>query len=98
MNDRTFKKEMKRIIKVISNGKEPDITSDFSYECLGTCVDDGYIIGYKVDRNANGNIVCDVSTPKVTLKGLSFIAPNIDWPQVISLLVAITAVIISVFK
>jgi len=90
---RAYKKEMKRIIVTVKNNQTVNVDSDFTAECLGTCIRRGYIVGYCAKRNANGDYLFDVVNPKVTLEGLDYISMKINWTYVISLIALIVSIL-----
>jgi len=94
-NAKSFNKEMKRIIRLVRDNKPIGKLSDESIECLGTCIQDGYIIGVELERNAAGNLVGGINNPKATNKGLCFIAPRIDWHKIATLVMSGIALLIS---
>lgn len=100
MISKDWKKEMRRIIKIINQGDENlDITNNFTAECLATCIDKEYIIGYSYDRNALGNPMFDHINPKVTQEGMLFIenkSPNRS--ANIAIIISVFALLISLLS
>ena len=104
-NSRDYTKNMKRIICCIRDGEKISAEpNEWGMEFLNACIENGYVTGYSLDRNANGNLVGSVTNPKVTLKGFYFLNEKLReqlkfWiPIAISNAIAVAALIVAILK
>lgn len=65
---------MRKILKDISRGEEPDLESDISRECMFECVNRKFVTGVHADRSATNDCFIDISEkPFVTYDGIQFL-------------------------
>lgn len=73
-NKFNYEKSMSRVIREIRDGEDILIGKDpWAGEYLETCMICGYVTGYSLARNGNGDVIGQKVNPRVTLKGFDFL-------------------------
>ena len=96
---RRLEKTMKNVLQliVVGDSEALSITEEQSF-ALNECYKKEYVVGVFPAIMANGNVVFDITKPQVTLAGLQFLYPYINWKFYIPTIIAAIETVVLIWQ
>lgn len=100
MTKRKMYKEMRKILKHVENGGDPDYTTSQESDPWGECVKRGFLnVSSDSGRDESGIWHIELLNHNITPNGIEWLyAPNADRKSTLAILVSVAALIVSVLS
>lgn len=100
MTKRKMYKEMRKILRYVENGGDPDFTTSQESDFWGECVKRGFLnVSPDSGCDDNGIWHIELLNHNITPTGIEWLyAPNADRKSTVAILVSIAALIVSVLS